>query len=91
MIKRKLLLLVSTNRSCKRNHALMHAINLKRCGHEIRIILKGEGPRSIAERDGRFGELFLTAVKQEIPLVGDIDGHAAINHYISEGFELVVY
>jgi hypothetical protein len=121
MTKRKLLLLVFTGDPCKRNHAFMHAIDLRRHGHEIRIILEGEATRCLAECEGRFGELFGTAVKegivagacktashgcstndpardvaarairQGITLLGDMDGHAAISDYISEGFELIVY
>jgi hypothetical protein len=121
MTKRKLLLLVFTNEPCKRNHAFMHAIDLGRQGHEIRIILEGEATRCLAECEGRFGELFAAAVKQGIlagacrtashgcstndsardvaalairqgiPLLDDMDGHAATGDYISEGFELIVY
>jgi hypothetical protein len=121
MPKRKLLLLVFTNDPCKRNHAFMHAIDLRRQGHEIRIIIEGEATSCLTECEGRFGELFAAAVqqgivagacktashgcstndparevtahaiRQGIPLLGDMDGHAPIGDYVSEGFELVVY
>ena len=57
-MKRKLLLIVFTNDACKRNHAFMYAIDLAQHGHDIRLIMEGEGTRSLLEREGRFGELF---------------------------------
>lgn len=57
-MKRKLLFIVFTNDACRRNHALMHAIDLSRRGHGIRVILEGDATQSLLEREGRFGELF---------------------------------
>jgi hypothetical protein len=121
MTTRKLLLVVFTNDPCKRNHAFMHALDLSTRGHEVRIILEGEGTRCLAEREGRFGELFAAAenrgllagacktasagcaaqdparnmtalaAEQGIPLLDDMDGHAGVSDYVSDGFELVVY
>jgi hypothetical protein len=61
MTKRKLLFIVFTNEPCKRNHAFMHALDLTETGHQVRIILEGDGTRCLAERKGRFGELFNAA------------------------------
>ncbi len=55
---RKLLFVVFTNDPCKRNHAFLWAADLARHGHQIRIVLEGEGTQSLKEREGRFGELF---------------------------------
>jgi hypothetical protein len=66
MMNRKLLFVVFTNDSCKRNHAFMHALALTRNGHRVRIILEGEGTRCLAERSGRFGELFAEALAKGV-------------------------
>jgi len=55
---RKLLFVVFTNDACKRNHAFLWAAELARGGHQVRILLEGEGTQALREREGRFGELF---------------------------------
>ena len=64
--QRKLLLVVFTNDPCKRNHAFMHALDLKQCGHVVQILLEGESTRCLAEREGKFGELFDLAKMQNL-------------------------
>ncbi len=61
---RTLLLVVFTNEPCRRNHAFMYALDLAGRGHQIRILLEGEGTRCLAERTGRFGELFEQALQR---------------------------
>lgn len=55
---RKLLFVLFTNDGCKRNHAFMYAIDLAQHGHQVRLLLEGEGTQCLREREGRFGELF---------------------------------
>jgi hypothetical protein len=59
--KRKLLLIIFTNEPCTRNHAFMHALDLTQHGHTVKILLEGESTRCLAEREGKFGELFAKA------------------------------
>lgn len=61
MTKRKLLFIVFTNDPCKRNHAFLHALDLKKHGHVIRMILEGEATRCIAEQEEFFVKLFSDA------------------------------
>ena len=61
---RKLLLVVFGNEPCRRNHAFMYALDLEAKGHQVRILLEGEATRCLAEREGRFGELFEQALKR---------------------------
>jgi hypothetical protein len=60
-MKRKLLFVVFTNDACRRNHAFMYALDLARHGHQVRLLLEGEGAQCLREREGRFGELFAEA------------------------------
>jgi hypothetical protein len=55
---RKLLFVVFTADPCRRNHAFLYASDLARHGHEVRLLLEGEGVQCLREREGRFGELF---------------------------------
>jgi hypothetical protein len=57
-MKRKMLFVLFTNDSCRRNHAFMYAIDLARQGHDVRLILEGEATGCLRDREGRFGELF---------------------------------
>ncbi|MDD5310083.1 MAG: DsrE family protein [Deltaproteobacteria bacterium] len=57
-MKRKILFLVFTNEPCRRNHAFLYAIDLARHGHDVRLLLEGEGVQCLREREERFGELF---------------------------------
>ncbi len=58
---RKLLFVVFTDEPCKLNHAFMQALDLEARGHQVRLLLEGAGTRCLAEREGRFGELFAAA------------------------------
>ena len=62
-MKRKILFVVFTNDGCKRNHAFLYAADLARHGHQVQLILEGEGAQALREREGRFGELFEEARK----------------------------
>ncbi|MBI5549502.1 MAG: hypothetical protein HY901_36915 [Deltaproteobacteria bacterium] len=118
-MKRKLLFVVFTNDACRRNHAFMYAIDLARHGHEVRLILEGEGTRSVREREGRFGELFeearglgilagacktasagckdegrdVTTLVREagLPLLDNLSGHAGIEPFVRDGYEVVTF
>ena len=116
---RKLLFVVFTNDTCRRNHAFMYAIDLKRHGHDVRLIIEGEATQGLADRQGRFFELFeearslglvvgacktatagcsdpsrdLTAVARELalPLIDTLDGHAGIEPFVRDGYEIVTF
>lgn len=118
-MKRKLLFVVFTNDSCRRNHAFMYAIDLARHGHDVRLILEGEAVRCLGEREGRFGELFeqarslglvvgacktasagcsnpsndVTALARAagVDLIGTLEGHAGIETFVSDGYEVVTF
>lgn len=119
MTKRKILFVLFTADSCRRNHAFMWAVDLARHGHEIRLLLEGEGTQCLREREGRFGELFEEArgmgliagacekassgCKEEsvsvseiakqlkVPLIGTLHGHASIEPFVRDGFEIVIF
>jgi hypothetical protein len=121
MPTRKILFIVFTNETCKRNHAFMYALDLERRGYTVRILLEGESTRCLADLEGRFKELFEAAVERKIvagacgtaargcstgdaardvstvaaclkvSLLDDMDGHAGIDRYIADGFEIVVF
>ncbi len=58
---RKLLFVVFSLDSCRRNHALLHALELADAGFAVRLIFEGEAVRSLNERDGLFPELLAAA------------------------------
>jgi hypothetical protein len=66
MTIQKILFVLFSTDSCKRNHALMYALDLEQKGHTVRIILEGEATRGLSEREGRFAELFGTALERGI-------------------------
>jgi hypothetical protein len=114
-----MLFVVFTSDSCRRNHAFMWAIDLARHGHEVRVLLEGEGTGCLREREGRFGELFeearglgliagacekasagckeesrsVTEIAKELglPLIGTLGGHASVEPFVRDGFEMVVF
>lgn len=116
---RKLLFVVFTDDACKRNHAFLWAADLARHGHQVRILLEGEGTQSLKVREGRFGELFeqargmgliagacktascgcseperdVSAIAQELglALLDGADGHASIEPFVREGYEVVTF
>jgi hypothetical protein len=118
-MNRKLLFVVFTNEPCKRNHAFMYAVDLARHGHQVRLILEGEGTQSLREREGLFGELFeearslgilagacktasagcgeaerdVTGIAHQLglPLLDTMRGHAGIEPFVSEGYEVVTF
>jgi len=116
---RKLLFIVFTTDSCRRNHAFMYAVDLARHGHQVRLLLEGEGVQCLREREGRFGELFeearglgliagacqaasggcknperdVTGIAAglELPLLATMNGHAGIESFVREGYEVVLF
>lgn len=118
-MKRKLLFVVFTNETCRRNHAFLYAIDLARHGHNVKLILEGEAVQSLREREGRFGELFeearalgllvgacktassgcsdpsrdVTDLARGIglPFIDTLDGHAGIEPFVGEGYEIVTF
>ncbi|HEY3446002.1 MAG TPA: hypothetical protein VGK67_06525 [Myxococcales bacterium] len=116
---RKLLFVVFTNDACKRNHAFLWAADLAKHGHQVRIVLEGEGTQSLKEREGRFGELFeqargmglvagvckaasagcrdpardVTPIAQQLglALLDGADGHASIEPFVRDGYEVVTF
>ncbi|MFC1679826.1 hypothetical protein ACFL2T_06410 [Elusimicrobiota bacterium] len=58
---RRFLFLLFTDDSCRRNHAFAYAVDLKKRGHEVRIIIEGISTRSfkeLADKESRFTRLF---------------------------------
>jgi hypothetical protein len=116
---RKLLFILFTTEPCRRNHAFMYALDLARHGHDVRLLLEGEAVRCVAEREGRFGELFEEArsrgllagvcktasagcndpsrnvtelaIERGLEIRGDMDGHAGIDAFVSDGYEVVTF
>ena len=116
---RKILFVVFTNDGCKRNHAFMYAADLARHGHQVKLVLEGEGTQALREREGRFGELFeearklgilagackaasagcqdpardVTRIAKELglPLIDSLAGHAGLEPFVSDGYEVVVF
>jgi hypothetical protein len=116
---RKLLFLVFTNDACRRNHAFMHAVDLARRGHVVRLILEGDATQSLRAREGRFGAIFeearslgllagacrtassgcndpardVTALARDLglPLMDTLDGHAGLEPFVSDGYEIVTF
>ena len=116
---RKLLFVVFTNDPCRRNHAFMYAADFARHGHEVRLLLEGEGAQCLREREGRFGELFedaralgllagackmassgcqdperdvtSLAVELGLPLIDTLGGHASLEPFVRQGFEVVLF
>ncbi len=61
---RKLLFVVFTDEPCRLNHAFLYAIDLKKRGHEIQMVMEGPSTKHLTklkEADSRFTQLFREA------------------------------
>ena len=121
---RKLLFIGFTDEPCRRNHALMYALDLTEQGHEVRLLIEGLATgafQELADRDSALARLFAEAMTrglvvgacrkacsgcasddpsrqvtelaaaQGVALLDGMDGHASIQAFVREGYELVVF
>lgn len=123
MPNRKLLFLVFADDACRQNHALRHALDLRRSGHEVKLVLEGQATRMLSQLGGgsATGGLLAQARAEGIvagacarasagcssgdpardvaqlaraagiALLSDLDGHAAIEPFVREGYEIVTF
>jgi hypothetical protein len=119
---RKILFVLFAEDSCRQNHALLYALDLREKGHEVKLILEGPATRMVNEltSESRPGALLREArdsgilagacgrassgCASEDParkvaqlagaagvrLLSDLRGHASIEPFVREGYELVI-
>jgi hypothetical protein len=66
-MSRKLLFILFTDEPCRRNHALMYALDLTRQGHEVRVLIEGLATRcfhDLEDESSSFPRLFRQAEAQ---------------------------
>jgi len=124
MAPRKLLFLLFTDDACRQNHALLYALDLRRRGHEVKLVLEGAATKALGEleRSGsRTGALLRQACEAGlvagacerasagcasddparkvaeaaraagVALLSGLDGHAGIDRFVDEGYEIVTF
>ena len=122
-MKRKFMFLLFTDEQCRLNHAFMYAIDMRKKGYEVRIIIEGPSTQCLGRlaEGGKFPGLFREAHslgliagacktasggcstgkkdrnvadiagESGVKMLADLDGHAGIETFVNEGYEIMVF